>query len=119
MGKEVVEYDPTAVLNKVRDTIKAKFAELVPEEEWEKMINNAVNEFTSGELVNIVKEMARDHLKEIVKDRLAQLGMDNSWNHTIDDKLKEIIKENAGDLMAGMIGNAMKQVIANMRSGVY
>lgn len=113
---KVIPYDPEVVLKKVRETIQAKFAELIPEEQWDIMIKKAMDDFVEQHANTLVRTQTSELLKEKIKERFDKLSISSDWNNTIDEKLSEIIKKNAGDLMSGMIGSAMAGILQEMRN---
>lgn len=45
MGNEVEKFDPATLMQGVKDRIKATFISLIPDDEWDRMVNSEIDKF--------------------------------------------------------------------------
>ncbi len=131
MSDEITEYNPDQVMQNVRDKIKATFADLIPDEHWNKLIENEINVFIKSsedrygnkahsELRILVHEEARafckEKIKEILKeDERFQGYYDKDGNYkSVSEALEKILVKRAPEIFFDIISGAVGEIISNM-----
>jgi hypothetical protein len=123
---EIMSYDASAVMQGVKDHIKATFVELIPEDKWNEMIQTEVNRFFKNggwqgdrpsEFENVVKACLHELLKEKVTGFLKEKYVSEVWENNqlkVGAEIERIITDNAGQILVSMVGHMVQQAINNM-----
>ena len=127
--KEIEKFDPHQFAQQLKDKIRLDIAEFLPPDQWEQQIENEVIVFLKerqvdeggyhskivtkpSELSEIVREVMREETKKHLSGRLSRL---TCWNDAeLDPLIEKIIRENMEDVMKGLIGNALQNLISNL-----
>lgn len=59
MGKEIEKFDPSTLMQGVKDRIKATFVSLIPDTKWEEMVESEVDAFFKVEQKITIAEKAK------------------------------------------------------------
>lgn len=114
---------------KLMDTLKEKvaarirdtFAELIPEEAFNTMVEIQINEFIKAEIPKIVSEELEKKFREQVNTMLGLPEFQFIWtgsDRRPGEALKEIIRELAPDLVAAAFGNVIAGVTEQVRQSL-
>lgn len=60
MKNQIEKFDPSKLMDGVRDRIKATFVSLIPDDAWEKMVEKEIYTFTTGRIVQHHDYIGRD-----------------------------------------------------------
>lgn len=109
-----------SIQEKVKERIQATFVDLIPQEMWEGMVQQHLDEFVKQQLPRIIKEAAEARLKEQLKLELNK----PEWNSFIYDTMGnrpsemvlEIVKQAAPELVANFFGRMTQNVVMEIRS---
>lgn len=87
MAEEIVKFDPSKLVDQVRERIQNTFAELIPEEEWKKLVQREIDEFLKprrvtknswgnevfeeGSFARLINAELSAMLKKLIADELA------------------------------------------------
>lgn len=63
----IEKFDPSKLMDGVKERIKATFVSLIPDEMWEQMLEKEIYVFTTGR-IELKSEMARDENHNYIKD---------------------------------------------------
>lgn len=125
MENAVEKFDPSTLMQGVKDRIKSTFVSLISDGHWEQMVKREIENFTlpssdrwgnrtDSEFTKIVHEELKKILQEKVKTELkAFIG--DTYNKEITPKLEKMIKENIGEMFTNMIGNMIQGAIYQMQ----
>lgn len=130
------KFDPSKLMEGVRDRIKATFVSLIPDDQWDAMVKAESEKFFQSRIdpndyhrqkripsqfEELVLEMMREKCKEVIKEFLndPKYGITSQykWNETtqtssnevtMSDLLENMIKEKMPDLMLLMFTNVLK-----------
>jgi hypothetical protein len=135
MGNEMEkpgQFDPNAAVKAIRDKIRKALVEIIPDEQWDALIKAEMRSFmqdtTSGsgyrETVQRAgfKDIVRKVLIEDTEARVRALLTSPEWTgawgpegEQASDAIKKYMTQNAGEIMNAWIGNAVQQVVSQLR----
>ncbi len=110
------------IKQRVTDTIKARFAELIPDDEWAALIDQQVKLFLEQDLPDIVKDELRQEFKHMAKAKLAKLEWQEQWTNdgTIaSEAVTRLVQENADTIFASFVSNMVQACVNQMRQQTY
>ena len=130
MSKDLEKFDPSALMDGVRQRIKATFVSLIPEEHWEKLcqkevdaffneceVNNNYNRTYKSEFREVCKEVLTEVSKEKIKlfiEKYESITWANSELQCGDNLAKLIIKL-APEIFAATFGNMFQNAVSQMK----
>jgi len=132
MASEVEKFDPSKLMDGVRDRIKATFVSLIPDEAWNEMVEVEVKKFfdeseewdNSRRRTSNFKELVRSVLHEECRRRLVEYlnstEFDNHWINgqpTVSEAVEKIIVKNSGEILSTMFGNMFQHALYQIKSG--
>jgi len=99
---DLQKFDPSQLMQGVRDRVKATFVSLIPDEQWEKMIQKEVDDFfkldshyNDSSRASPFKLLVRKVLEELAKEKLhtyMQTFTSDLWENNAP-KLNEELKK--------------------------
>ena len=95
MGNEIALSD---IRQRLTDQIKSQFAELIPQDQWEGLIEMHTTEFMKVDFPKIVKECLTEKLRSIIKEEFSEPRWQNHWNGYYDapgEAVRKIVRENS------------------------
>ena len=133
MTNEVEKFDPSKLMEGVRDRIKATFVSLIPDAQWEQLcqtecerfFNHAIEDGYRTVKSTSFQRMCAETLSEIAKEKIksALEKYDGRvWENSdikVTDALLEILKKNASEILASMIGSRVATIINELRTRGY
>lgn len=93
MASQIEKFDPSKMMEGVKDRIKATFVSLIPDDMWDAMVEKEIYIFTTGR-IEVKSECHYDKkdengnfVYEIYEKRTPYSGreMKDSWGKTVDD----------------------------------
>lgn len=143
-NNQVEKFDPSKLMDGVKDRIKATFVSLIPDEQWEQMVDveskkffepRQENSYGSSwktipsefqELVNkLLREQSEIYIKELLKDPKYSVNQiwkynENTQNNEnkveLSEHLDNIIKEKMPDMLEQMFKNMLASSFYNLFS---
>jgi hypothetical protein len=130
MASEIEKFDPSTLMQGVKDRIKATFVSLIPDEQWDQMCkreiddffssrprsynNNSYSEFTM--VVNrVLEEETKKKIKEIIQSH-PDFSTSGVWNEgTVSESIKVKLIESAPMIFTRVIENMMASTIQQMK----
>lgn len=126
------QFDPSKLMDGIKDRIRGEFASLIPEDVWKQMVEKEVQYFfyqKQGEgyssrrsstqferLCNrILEEECSKRFKEYLYQPEFQSTWDNSGNIIASEAVKKMIVENSGQVLANFFGNMMQNALDSSR----
>lgn len=135
----VVPYDPTKLMDAVRDRIKAEFVGLIPEDTWKQMVAAEVKKFFAEEtrsgyqedrkLPSLFSRVVWEELERNSRERVRTMLSSQEWQGRFgfsnnqqtceaSEMVKKLVVEKSGEILAGILGGAIQQTIDSMRQRV-
>lgn len=125
---EIEKFDPSTLMQGVKDRIKATFVSLIPEEKWEELCNKEIEEFFREEDAvykkhvsdfrticrEVMSEIAKEKIKEALSVYSSQIWEDGQLK--VNDKLKELLIKAAPEIWASQFGNMFQNTVNNMKN---
>lgn len=133
MTEAIEKFDPSKLVDQVRERVRNTFAELIPEEEWKKLVqreitfflqesikrrNNYGNEYVDrGALAEIVNAELSAKVREMLKAELQSpdwgAWFDGQKSH-LGPKIKEALVEAAPQMFASIVGMCLRDLSASI-----
>lgn len=135
MPQKIEKFDPSTLMQDVKDRIKATFVSLIPDDQWEVMVKKEVDSYFkreeegygqrgfSSSFTKDVHQVLQEEVKQKVKEYLTE-NFSNVWYENgvpvCNAKVEELITKNAGKILSDMIGGtiqmSLQQAGYNIRS---
>lgn len=116
MGELTVINDFAA---KVREKVKRDFAGMIPDDAWDKLVQDAVTSFIKDDLKNVVVGELTTEIKKRLQEFFHGSEWTEQWNangtKTASDKVKEIVRENVPGIVEAAIGMTMQALVNDLR----
>jgi hypothetical protein len=120
MSNDIEKFDPSKLMDGVRDRIKATFVSLIPDAQWEQLVQKEVENFFRKDLEALCKEILREACKEKVKETLKTYDTgiwdSNTNSYRASEILKKIMIENSSEIFASMLEGLAVDVVQRMRN---
>lgn len=116
MGTEVALTD---IKQRLTDQIKGQFADLIPHEEWESLIERETESFMKVDFPKIVKECLTEKIREIIKGEFNEPRWQSHWNGYYNEPARcvgDLIRKHSDDIVAALVGSLVQGAVQNMRS---
>lgn len=143
----VEKFDPSKLMDGVRDRIKATFVSLIPDAQWEQMCdaemkkffepipvtgwNNKIESYKPSQFSVIVMELMNTQCREYIKSILAkpEYSMESIWTSssssssggkqiTLSEHLDSMIKEKMPEMLQGMVTTVMSNAFYQFFSNI-
>ena len=132
-NQQVAQFNPSTIMDGVRDKIKASFIELIPEEHWNAMVQKEIDDYFS-ENINVntnnydksnfkskFQILLRSELESECKLRLADYLKSSEFNASwgvngqmvASQATKTMMIENSGAIMANMFSGMFSGMLSN------
>ena len=113
---------PAMLEQNVKERMKTIIGEMIPEEMWDKLVKDNIDEFCKVDLPRLIKSALAEQYKKIILDEFNK----PEWitQYTLNgkqigsDMVREIIKASAADILAGMIGIVCQNVLMDLQNKV-
>lgn len=133
--KEIQKFDPTKLMEGIKDRIKAEFASLIPDEQWNQMVKKEVDDFFNtteqdrsyqSSIMNhktrfdfLIKEMlsqyCTDKFKEYLNSEKFTVMFDSKGKSIMSAAITKIMVENSGDILMNFFGGMMDSAITDLK----
>jgi len=134
MPNEIEKFDPSTLMEGVRNRIKATFVSLIPDTQWEQMVNVEIEKFfkiendwsssrdnSKSPFIKIVREeldnLARAKCKEMLEKYTCTVWENNE--PAMSDALKKLMEENAQAIFIGMFRSMFQGVVNDLKNRSY
>jgi len=132
---EIQKFDPSTLMQGVRDRIKATFVSLIPDAQWEQLTQKEIDDFfkirddyrsqrdwrAMSDFQKICFEEFEKLTREKIKEMLA-LYVSESWSNNgpkVNEELNKLLVLNAQPLFVSMMSGMFQQAINNMANKSY
>lgn len=109
----------TDIKQRLTDQIKGQFAALIPNEEWEKLIEAHTENFMRDDFPKIVKECLTEKCKEVIKAEFAGPRWQAHWNgyyNAPSDAVSKLIREHSDVIVQSLVGGLVSEAVNHMRN---
>lgn len=132
MTNDVQKFDPARLMDGVRDRIKATFVALIPDEQWDTLVQQQVEAFFKMEVQEgyskkytqfqyvcseILRDMTKDKIKEFLNTYHTNIWENNTLK--LSDAFLQLLKNNASELFVAMMRQQISSVIYDMKQRGY
>lgn len=123
MAKEN-ELTPSKLIDNLKERVKIEFVNLVPDEEWDKLIKETINDFKEQDLKNVITQELRNHYQEVIKKYLAEKSRTGKYDdarqrYELDQGLEKIILAMAPQIFESMISEQIRQALNYLQQRNY
>jgi len=130
METNVQTYDPSKLMEMVRDRIRATYVSLIPDTQWTAMVQQVVDDFfkegnqqyydrkSHSPFKGLVYEELEKKSREIVQNFLASISSTEwtSYGMKPNEYIETFIKENAGTIFSNVIGGMIQNTLSMMQN---
>jgi hypothetical protein len=135
MNEEIQKFDPSTLMQGVKDRIKSTFVSLVPDGQWDTMVQKEIDAFFAEAeaprewrghnysyevktvpspfrkmVWDLCEQQTSRVLNEYMRERF-QAKYDEAGKLIVDEVLNKLIVENAGQMFAQMIAGSIQQAM--------
>lgn len=129
MTNEIEKFDPSKLMEGVKDRIRATFVSLIPDDKWDELVKVEINAWFKKENYNnrynqqvsafqlVVEQTLTELAKEKVKEVFAEYTT-TQWKDgkpIITEELKKVITDNADKMFAKVIEQMIHSALTNAR----
>jgi hypothetical protein len=137
MGNEIEKFDPSTLMQGVKDRIKATFVSLIPDDKWGEMVDSEIKKFfelkdglneyhsrnsKTSHFTDVVFQVLTEECKkkcvEIINHPDYTIGWDSN-KQTVSETLKKRLIDNMPEIMASMMENMMANAIQQLKNRGY
>lgn len=107
--------------DKVKEKIKAAFVDLIPEDQWNSLVDATSKEFMNVELPKIVREELDKKLREEVVGLLQGKDWLEKWNgseYVASDMLGKIIRDSAPQMVEALFSKIVADAVNIVRNNL-
>jgi len=129
VGEKLPEkFDPSTLMEGVRDRVKSTFVSLIPDSHWDEMVKKVIDDwFTKKEEVSYSRKYVSDfekfiynqleeYAKPIVEKKILEyqeFSWDSENNQKVNSMIEEMIVKNAGKILVNIIGESLQRMFNN------
>jgi CRISPR/Cas system-associated endoribonuclease Cas2 len=129
----VESFDPSTLMQGVKDRIKATFVSLIPDDRWDEMVKNEVDfffkikdrgyeqnqysDFQATVNSELVKECKNRLVKYLSSPEFSTIWNTNGMPYT-SKAVEDMIIKNSGEIMAQMFNGMFTNVLQNFRQNL-
>jgi hypothetical protein len=105
---------------RIAERLGKDLVDLMPEGEWQKMVDKEVLKFKATVAPKIIETLLREDFLERAKSRIQTLTQTTEWSDTsnalINTELERFIGESSGLVFAAMLSPAMSLALGDLRN---
>ena len=131
MSNDVQKFDPSQLMQGVRDRIKATFVSLIPDDRWEQMVKEVYEQFFNVErreydsnrpiyltefqkvVYAVLTEVSREQVLKYIEKFESKIWSDDGME--ANDLLKDLITQNANKIFCNTFANMFANAVSKMR----
>lgn len=130
--QQIEKFDPSKLMDGVRDRIKATFISLIPDAQWEQLVKAetekyfAIQENYRGsyektslfadEVVKLLKDEVKVRVKDYLEKEWSTTYWDNKGVKDLNENLKKMLIEKSGEVLLGTLGGMMQNTINQLKN---
>lgn len=110
--------DPRKLAENLKERVKQEFVNLIPEGQWDKFLNDTIDDFKKNELQKVITDQIKIMAIDMVKSHLSQNSMTvyEGNKQTMNDFIKEAVKEALPSMFTSMLQANLQQLLYNIQS---
>ena len=105
---------------KIAEKVGKELIDLIPEDEWKRIIDHEIAVFKQNTLPNIIQEMLKESYLSKVKVTVDKLTQSTKWDvetqQQINNELEKFIAASASQIFAGMLSPSIQMILQDLRS---
>jgi len=117
---DIVKFDPAKWIDDVKQKIKAEFVGMVPEDQWDKMVQTEIESFINQELKVLVKECLTEECKKRMTEFFCSDNWQGQWDgngyNILSKSVKDMIRDNMPAIIEGLVGSSLQGIMNSLRS---
>ena len=117
-NKEIALSD---IKQRLADQIKGQFAAMIPDEEWEALIERETNEFMKVQFPKLVQEELTTKLKEVILKEFNGPRWADHWNgyyNAPGEAVTKLIREHSDVIVETLVGGMVNSAVQQMRNNL-
>lgn len=131
---EIEKFDPSKLMDGVKDRIKATFVSLIPEAAWEEMVKAEISRFFNpkvswnsdreyrSEFQDLVRKEIENECKNRLKEYLSSPDFYTVWENNglpaTTKAVENMIVKNSGEIMVSMFGQMFQSMLINFKNNL-
>src|ERR1700754_234825 len=130
MGEQLEKFDPATLTQGVKDRIKATFVSLIPDEQWDQMVQNEVNTFFNvrrpaynsrdiSDFQSVCSSTIREECIARLKTYFSTREFEATWTEkgvpVLQEGLKKTIVDNAGAMLVSIMTEPIQRILDGMK----
>lgn len=136
MAEDIQKFDPSTLMQGVKDRIKATFVSLIPDAQWEQMVNSEIKQFFEkrdrsyshnnnswrSEFTEVVWGVLSEECKKRAKAILDHPDFAINWDgnqQVLSEKLREMLIAKMPEIMVSLMQNAVANTIQDLKNRGY
>lgn len=131
---EIEKFKPENIMQTVKDRIKATFVSLIPDEKWNEMVKNEIDDFFKEKEISYhrtyksnFQQLVREEISAECKKRIVEyLGgkefavvWKSNGQLAVSDAVQEILIKNSSKIFAEMFGVMFDNALAQTKTRSY
>jgi hypothetical protein len=128
---DIQKFDPSTLMQGVKDRIKSTFVSMIPDDQWDTMVQKEVDGFFAAkerrnnyERTSDFSELVQKELQEECKKRLLEYLSSEEFKSVWDTKgqvvtaeaVKQMIVNNSGEIMTSFFGGMFTSMLSQFRN---
>jgi len=109
----------TDIAERIRLNVQQSLINIVPTEQWDKVIKETIDNYITTDLPNIIKIEVQKKFKSIIKEYLNSPEFNvvygNNGKIMASKAVKEMMKEMSSDILASLFGGAIQQAVDSVK----
>lgn len=106
----------------VRDKVKETFVNMIPDDQWNTMVQKCVDSFVEKDLPELIKEILKEKLKVETADKIAQELGSQQYDRLGRPKpsalVETIMKTMTADVVNELIGSIMMSAVQRVQQNI-
>lgn len=129
---DVQKFNPSDLMDSVREKIKATFVSLIPEDAWTAMIEKVKNDFFTSKteynrtIPSEFETLVKSLLGKEIEARMKEYFESPEWKETWDkngkmvaaEAIRKIVVENSGEILMATMMQPMAYAIQNIKASL-
>lgn len=132
MENQIEKFDPSTLMQGVKDRIKATFVSLIPDDKWGEMVDTEIKRFfelrdeyrsrnsKTSHFTDVVFQVLSEECRNKCIEILNHPDFQIHWNgstHKVSETLKNRLIDNMPKIMASMMENMLASAIQSINRG--
>ncbi len=129
---QVQKFDPSALMQGVRDRIKATFVSLIPDAQWEQLTQKEIDDFfkprddyrsqRDWRSMSDFQKICFEEFEKLVREKIHEMLQEytsSNWSDNgpkMSEELKKLLVENSDKIFAQMLGSMFQSAVNGMKN---